>query len=313
MKQKIVKILISLVIVSFALFFVSSEWQNIKTLRIHNFSYLTLLVPSYFIFIAINGLLYLYALIPFGYKTSVELGLVTSFLGSIGNIILPLKGGLVGSGYLYQKHGKVPLLIFLMATAALQIAVFWLTSILGLFSLFLVDASVLESHWYMAVAFLGLALGIPLFFVLNQLFHNTWSKFLPKSVAEGLGGLKNLVFSKAMFSILLLTLANLFLMSFNIYASMKSLGVDVSFAKTLASGVFSSFSILVSVTPSGLGIRESFLYFSSKIFEIPTLPLVMTGVIDRVITLFVSVAFFLVTFKRVKYLLNESNESARTP
>ncbi len=307
MSKKVLRTIFSLIIFGLFFYFLFQEWPNIKTLRITNYSYLLMLIPGYFLFICINGLLYKYALLPFGYKTSVELGLITSFVGSIGNIFLPLKGGLVGSGILYQRWAGVPLVVFAVATAALQIAVFWLTSLLGWVLLILLGDTFPETDGIIHLAFLGLSLGIPLFFIVNKISNKYWEKYLPKVVNNGLSGLQKMISSQEFFFVIGLTFLNLLVLAFNIYASLRAIGTEVDFMKTLASGVFSSFSVLLSLTPSGLGIREAFLFFSSKAFDIPTLPLVMTGVLDRVMTILVSVLFLLFSQRRIKYLINKTN------
>jgi uncharacterized membrane protein YbhN (UPF0104 family) len=65
------------------------------------------------------------------------------------------------------------------------------------------------------------------------------------------------------------------------YLALRATGAQVSIGQTLSYTGAANFSLFVSLTPDGVGIREAFLLFSQQIHHVSTHAIVAANILDR--------------------------------
>jgi len=110
-------------------------------------------------------------------------------------------------------------------------------------------------------------------------------------------------------SILLLVcifcLGFIFLSAVKLYWAFESLGISVSLSKVILIQTFMSISLVISITPGNLGIREGIVGVFSGILGISVEQAIFGALLDRVVSL--AVVFFL-GFIYSRLLLNDVSE-----
>jgi uncharacterized membrane protein YbhN (UPF0104 family) len=79
----------------------------------------------------------------------------------------------------------------------------------------------------------------------------------------------------------LLTLLQILFISLRYYVAMYAANDHVSIGQALSYTGAANFSLFVSITPDGIGIREAFLYFAQGIHHVSTHTIVAANLIDR--------------------------------
>jgi uncharacterized membrane protein YbhN (UPF0104 family) len=103
----------------------------------------------------------------------------------------------------------------------------------------------------------------------------------------------------------LLTFSQLLVVSGIYFVELRSIDSTVNFWQALIYGGAANFSLFVSLTPGGLGFRESFLFFSQRLHQINSDTIVAASVLDRALfVLFLALMMLIILMMHGKQLLS---------
>lgn len=81
--------------------------------------------------------------------------------------------------------------------------------------------------------------------------------------------------------LIVLTALQIILIGLRYYLALAASGTYISLGQIVSYTGAANFSLFVSLTPDGIGIREAFLLFSQQIHHVPTHAIVTANIIDR--------------------------------
>lgn len=208
----------------------------------------------------------------------------------VGNNVLPFKGGLPARAVYFKKKHNLSYHSFVSGTGLSYLIDFLGFGLIGsIASLFL---SVESSIKYSILTFFGLiflATSFVLFLLPLPIRINI--KLL-KHVVDSINEIK-IARANGLF------ILNLFLnflircgMTISrLYFGFLAFGLALPFYTCVVMGVFLGVSKLVSITPMGLGFRESVVAVSSKLFSVGAMVGVLATALDRVLTVILTFLF----------------------
>lgn len=110
--------------------------------------------------------------------------------------------------------------------------------------------------------------------------------------------------AKDVFAIYLVTLLQVCLMIAIYYTELHATGTHASLLQTIVYTASANLSLFVSLTPGGIGIRESFIVFASSLHHLPLASIVAAGVLDRALyVVFLAILFVVSSSLHVKDMI----------
>ncbi|MBD3387395.1 MAG: hypothetical protein GF416_00390 [Candidatus Altiarchaeales archaeon] len=224
----------------------------------------------------------------------VQLGVRESFnlavLTTVGNHLIPFRGGAgFRAYYLKKKHG-FPYTKFVSTMVATYLVIFSLYGLLGFSSVLYIGLTGTSFNLELA-GFFGLlclfavsvALLKPSFKSSNPVLGRVGRSF--SGVAAIFGDYRTLL---ALVGVELFTAA---LVVARFYLIFNSVGYDVALLPCVFISIVSMLSVLINLTPAGLGVKELAVSFSSGLLGYGLAEGLLVGVVERFIT--VSTVFLL--------------------
>ncbi|MBI5184858.1 MAG: flippase-like domain-containing protein [Nitrospinae bacterium] len=207
-------------------------------------------------------------------------------MASIGNYVLPFRGGLgLRAIYLKRKH-NFPYSYFMSGMAGIYLVFFLTNSLLGLASMALL-------YFYRGVASppLCLIFGFVLFLVFLPFLASfkgfAFSRKLPEFIGRAITGWLQVARDPVLiFQLVVLTAINSVTNIVLLHYGFLSSSVRPDILELLMISSLLSVSGLVNITPAGLGIQEAAIVFSSNVLGISMAQSLMASLFVR----FVSIA-----------------------
>ncbi len=211
-----------------------------------------------------------------GKRMTLREQFLLSSYASIANFFGPLQSGPgVRAVYLKAKH-QIRMRDFL-AASLIYYAMF--AAISGLFLL-----SAVADWWQML---LGLAVFAA---IANKLIRYAWEYQLAKG-----GRLQLTIKARTMGLLLLATFVQVCLVAAYYFVELRAVEAQVSLHQAMIYTGAANFSLFVSLTPDGIGIREGFLVLTQNLHDISTEVILAANLIDRAVyLLFLGLLFLLV-------------------
>lgn len=283
-------IVIYLIVLLFLGLFITRYWEDFRSIQIVNPQAVIPISIFILIFLVINGLIN--QVILRGYKVpvplSVSVGLASA--NSVGNLLIPMRGGTVSNAVFLKKKYDFSYSLFLSLLSAIYIVVFWTSSLFGII-IMLLQKFVRNQE---------IPLNLFIFFLLVFIFFSVIILFSPEIPLTKYRFINRFIQvlndwrlinknRKIVISLIFLTILNTLVVAIATYFEFILVGEKIDLDKLIIYTIFSGFSLLVSVTPGNIGIRESFAAYSALVLGI-SLPLVLiVSAVDRLFYLIVSV------------------------
>lgn len=225
--------------------------------------------------LAINGYFLKIITQPFGItiKNHFWLSATTSLL----NLVTPFRGGAVFRGWYLKKKYNLDLKDIFITIAGSYPIIFFVNSFLGLL-LLTYEASMgnVLPLWGW-IFFGGVFVGTLLLFFIPEIKHKKLRK-----LNLLIQGWHKITQNK---SLLLSSFFLYFLFSFisaiPIFLLLLAIDIDTSFYKAFIISVFSIFSVLINITPAGLGITEVFLVIGGSLIGLSVETMLFISIIQR--------------------------------
>lgn len=262
------------------------------SVRVQYPAFIIPVVFASFLFLYANGLYNKYLIHVFGITLKWKEWFGLSVVNTVGNFMVPLRGGTVLSAVYLKKAHKFTYSNFISILSASYLVIFLVNSVLGLGALVYVKYVYGTFSWVLFLVFAGMILAIILsVYLSDRLTFLKRVRFLSKFV-EPLENWKLISKNKPLVvKIVLITVLNMVLICIMNYYEFRILGLTLPFSKILLMSVFSSFSLFISFTPGSLGIREAFAVYSGLLLNFPFHYVVAASIIDRLVNFLISLIF----------------------
>lgn len=287
--KKIISISILLAIAFFFIFYVYYHISDFKQIMIINPLWLiplTVLFLVGYLFISIQTKA---LILPLGIKLRNLEAYMLSIITGFYNLITPAYGGMaMRAVYLKKKHG-FPYTTFLSSLAGIYVISFFITSLLGLISLFFIYQLYHIFNWIILGVFLALFLPLSFLIALSPQFRETKNKFINRfiRVANGWNLIRR---DRKVISVgIIVTIIGLIINATSLMISYYVFGINLNFIQALFLTCITNLTILFIITPGNLGITEAVAVFSALILGLTpaqSLPVAILGRVVQMIVMF---------------------------
>ncbi len=279
--KKIWWIFITLLILISIIFFVlkKEEISNILDISI---SLILILIVLNFVTLVVNGLRILVLMEPYNIKLNPSEWLGVSILNTAGNYLTPFQGGLFFRSIYFKKKYNFPYTSFITTVLASYIVGFFIYGVFGVILVLFFNSNFLFKL-PLLIFFLILSI-ITLYIILfSPKIKDTKIKLFNR-IIKIINEWSNISKKKTfVLKLLLIEFFSLVLIALRMFYSFKAISYSLGFVSSLFVSIFFSMSVLLSITPAGLGIRESFVGISSQIIGLNFDKGVIATSIDRII------------------------------
>lgn len=229
---------------------------------------------------------------------------------SMYNYFTPASGGAVARAvYLKQRH-DLPFSEYASLWAGIYWVSFFISSLLALV-LGLASYSPADEYYLPIVAVAALLLigtitagAVSFFFNLSRIpLPGVRLRNMASTFSSGLARFRKS--RRMLLPVCFFCLGFLLLSAVKLYFAFESLGISVSFMRLILVQAFLSISLVISITPGNLGIREGIVGLFSGILGISVEQAVIGALLDRVVSL---VVVFVLGFVYSRLLLNDMRE-----
>ncbi len=286
-KKKVLSILILIVLAAFFFYYIYTHISDFKQLKIANPILLLVLALINLIFTFNNGLITKFLLQPFKidlkFKEWFGLASITSFY----NLITPFKGGAITRAvYLKTKH-NFSYSLFLATLSGSYVIIILTACTAGLISTFLIYSVYGTFSWIITLFLIALLLPLLVIVIFSPKVKDTKYPLVNKfiNVINGWHSIKSN--KKVIFSYFFLSLFNLVLGTFGSIVTYKVLGIHLNLAQALFMTSVGSLSVLVSITPGGLGINEAIAVLLASLVGITPAQSLAASIIGRAVGIIV--------------------------
>lgn len=311
---KYLKIVITIAVLGFFVYyFINNKEDLLKVLSVTILPLVGIMI-SYSIVFYLNGVFIKVILKTFKKKISLIESFYVSVISSLGNYFLPMRGGAVIRSVYLKKNFEFPYEYFVSTLYGYYIIVFLVNAFVGLISLVVISIKY------------GVT-SIPLYLFFGGLFVAMLVLSFVKFPVKKIKGSKNKVLDKVLsviknilegwnmivenkrllISLIVITLVALVAGIALFYFEFRALSIDVSIMNVILYNCLSGVSLLVSITPGSLGIREGIFSITSDILGISNEQIMQLALLDRGVIVIVLVVLFVVLWVGRKVVDKNTN------
>jgi uncharacterized protein (TIRG00374 family) len=264
--------------------------------------------PEYLLIIAVifisvfflEGIFIRVTLKAFDKNISIKESFYLSTLSRIGNYLLPMRAGAIFRATYLKKKYNFEYSKFLSTLYGYYIVLFLLYSFVAIITLLLKSVLNGETFLILLFFFTGLFLGM-LFLMFVRIPFERFIKCKKGFIAKIVGFLDRFMNSwdiivknkRLLLQLIFITCVYILLNTIIIYVEFLSLGISTNFLNLMLYSCLSGVSLLISLTPGSLGIREAVFLISSEGIGLEQDQILQLAVIDRGV-LFVLLALLMV-------------------
>lgn len=301
--SRIISVLVLAGLVIFAFFYLRNNLETFRSLEIVSPFFLLMLILLFlttYVFISnLTKVILATMNIAITNKEAFMLTIVTGFY----NLITPFRGGLAARALYLKKNHQFSYTDFLSSVAASYVIIFLVASITGLSTAFIIFIEKQIFNWILVSIFSMVFLAMVSIIIFSKNLKESKNYFLNKiiRISNGWSIIKKrprVIIALCVISIIQLLISALMLkLQFSVF------GFQISFIEALFISSIGSLSLIISITPAGLGINEAITVFSALTLGIsPTqsLSAALLGRAIQIIVLFILGPIFSFILFRVK-------------
>lgn len=290
MKQQNKKLLsIGILIILVVLFgyYIYKNIHEFRALQVTNPWFIAVLCFTVLVNAALIGLQIDGFVSAFGVRLNIKEWFGLSIINSFYNMITPFRGGVAVRAVYLKKNHKLSYTNFLSAFAGAYVITFLIASFLGLVSIYLLYFKYGILNWIVNLLFFLSFLSLLIVVIFSPSFPKAKNKWINRfvNVLNGWNTIRRnrkillIVFAVTISQILLGVLGGI--VSYHIF------GISLGFSKALFLSCLGTLSLLISVTPSGLGIQEAVSVFSALVIGITPAQSLSVAILGRIVQIVV--------------------------
>lgn len=257
--------------------------------------------------ITINGIFMKLSISLFGKSIRFGESIRVSLISTAGNFFAPAGSGLgFRAVYLKKRHG-LSYSDYLSIIFCNYVIVFFISSLLGLISLYLLRERASPSFVVLALFFFALlAASVGAFFIRFKTsdqvvaYKIKWVKrLLEIRIRVSLGWSLILADKRKAIGLVALVIINTILMILGTYFIMSALGLKLTPASLLLFSILGSLSVFINITPGNLGVKEAVYITFSSIIGLTTPQILAVALVDRAVMFIVLFLLWFVYGKKL--------------
>ena len=298
---KYLKIIITIGVISYFVYYFFHNKEDFSIVLSTQFRDIFLIGVLYFVVFLLNGVFIKLILKSFDKNITVFECLYVSVISSLGNYFLPMRGGAVIRSVYLKKKFNFQYSHFVSTLYGYYVIVFLVNSFFALLSLFYINSKFGLSSIPLYLFFGGLFL----FMLFLSLIRFPIAKIkinktnilnrIVKVLTNILKGWNMIVENKVLLRSLIVNTLMTFLVHIILYwIEFNALGIENSFVNVILYSSLSGVSLLVSLTPGSLGIREGIFVITSDILSITGDQVMQLALLDRGIMVLVLILIFII-------------------
>ncbi|MBL7075309.1 flippase-like domain-containing protein [candidate division KSB1 bacterium] len=275
-----------IIIILLSVFFIYHHREDLAKISSISIPFIGIISLLILIFIVLNGLIVKVIMGFFEICLPLKEWLGLTVITTMSNYFVPLKGGVSTRALYLKKKYNFQYAKFLASMAGTYVIYFGVIGFLGMATLFAYFG--LYGKFYMKLFPIFLVVWCGSVFLSFLLKKSTRLRFRWKvvsSIFEGFSYFRNK--RKKVLRLAILSTASCVVMALRLFFAFTALDIKVNFLHVLIVGLLSSLSIVLSLTPGNLGIKEAIITFSSHMLGYELTDGFLVAVIDRSLTLLV--------------------------
>ncbi len=243
-----------------------------------------------------------------------------STISRIGNYLLPLRAGAIFRATYLKKNYQFEYSKFLSTLYAYYILLFIINAFLALLAFLIKYLDTQQYYPIPTLFFILLFLGT-LFVILFRKTFNIGNFKVPKIVEKVVNILNKFITSwdmivkrkRVFLSLLLITFGNISINALIHTVEFISLGIKINILDVLLYTCLSGVSLLISITPGSLGLREAVFLITSESIGLNEQQIMQLALLDRgilfilLIVLLIAITVFVKQFKLKDILFAKEN------
>jgi uncharacterized protein (TIRG00374 family) len=301
MKLKLSSILTLVFIAAFIIYFLANPGL-LSPLRDVSIGILILIGVTKMSLHVVNGLFMQWSVEVFTKRMRLSEGVYVAVLSAIGNFFGPLLGGATIRAVYLKKVHNLSYSFFTSTLAGYYVILFAANSVLAILSLLFLRNNehtkglfVFFAAW-LAIMIVLMFMRLPRREKVSRLERNRVSKFIATALYDMESGWRRLIRDRKLVPKLFFLACCGFAITFITgYLEFGAIGASISIAGLGLFTAVSTSSMLVSLTPGAIGIRESLLLLTSSAMGVTTDQILQVAVIDRAVSFAVLGFLYLLT------------------
>jgi len=288
MKTKhIISTLVLIFLVALFIYYIIQHISDFQQLSLVNPIYLVILLALFIFTYYLISIITKNILYPLGVYLKKGEAFALSIVTGFYNLITPFRGGAVTRAIYLKKKHAFPYTDFLASLAGMYVITFLIASFIGLVSTLFINYIYGSFNWIIFFVFLAIFFPLLVIVVLSPKLPLTKNNFINRfiKVINGWHLIKNN--KRVIIIITLVSLIQLIIGAFMLYLQFRVFGIEIDFIKCLFLASIGSLSILISITPAGLGINEAVIVFSALTIGITPAHSLSVALLGRVISFLV--------------------------
>ncbi|MBS3093784.1 flippase-like domain-containing protein [Candidatus Pacearchaeota archaeon] len=301
--KRIISILVLIVLTTLAYLYLKNNIETFRSLKIVSPILLLLLIAlflSTYILIAYLTRMILKTMkISISNRESFMLSIVTGFY----NLITPLRGGLAARALYLKKNHQFSYTDFISSVAASYVIIFLVASVTGLSTALLIFIKKQIINWILVTIFFIVFLAMMSIILFSKKLKE--SKYFLINKIIMISNSWNIIRKKPriIIAVSLIAITQLLISALMLKLQFSVFGFHISFVEALFISSIGSLSLLISITPAGLGINEAITVFSALTLGISpaqSLSAALLGRAAQIIILFILGPIFSFILFRIK-------------
>lgn len=287
LKKLLSPILTVIVLVLFGIYLYKNP-EILTTVLSINIWYVVIAMIFFLLLFFVEGIFIKITLDIFNKHIDLKEAYYLSTLSRIGNYLLPLRAGAIFRATYLKKKYNFEYSKFLSTLYAYYILLFLLNSAIAIISLSI--KYLIDNQYYplVSIFFIAIFLGT-IFVILFRKTLNIEKIKVPNIVKKFIKTVNSFITSwdmivrnrKHFLSLLLVTFANIFLNGVVNLTEFISLGLKVNILDIILYTCLSGVSLLVSITPGSLGLREAVFLITSQSIGLTQDQIMQLAFLDR--------------------------------
>lgn len=282
--KKILSILLLITIIFFFIYYIYKNISDFRSIRFVNPVYIFIILIIFIVNYFIIGLTTKNLLLPLKVNLSKLEAFALSLATGFYNLITPFRGGLAARAIYLKKKHDFSYSDFFATLSASYVIIFFISSLLGMISTWMIYTETKIFSWIVFLVFLGVFIPLLMIIIFSPRIPETKYSYINYfiKIINGWHLIKN---NRKLIAIIsLLTMIQTLLSAFSTYLSFFIFGSNITFIKALFITSISFLGILISITPAGLGIGETITVFSALTIGISPSQSLSAAILGRVIS-----------------------------
>lgn len=309
--MKILKIFIYALTVAGIIIFLFFKGEDFHHLTQIHYTRAVLLFLAGFLSIICNALIFRESLVIFNLRLPLREWFGLTVTNTMYNYLLPARGGMAARALFMKKKHALPYSEYISLSAGSYMLLFFTASFLAaVLSFVFLFSGGLENMIFLYLSlffFISVSGAIVCACCINPEKIPGSSRFIG-FIRDASTGLKKFKKNpKEVRDIILLGFLFIFSVGLRLFVAYRILGIHADFMKLVLTGAFITFSIVFSLTPGNIGIKEGIIGVSSGLLGITPEEAVLGALLDRMVSV-ITVSGLGLVFSRLLLKNMDSNK-----